>query len=570
MAYHIPPQVPFVGGVFLLLVSLAIYGGLQYHRRGHQSELLAFTSLMSALSLWVFTNIFVDMVTSVELKLLGYNVTNTVLVWFSFYSLLWFALAYSNNDQWVNRWTVGIAVGTVAVTTTAGILAPEYMYEVSGLTTKGPVTVLGVTFESWVVLERDLKLPFRVLQVVSYTVMLASAGILVRYLFQNRSDIYTGQAVALGVGIGSPLVANSLLFVGLLPAEFNVTDISFGITGIAFGIAIFRYRLLRIAPVGRQQLVDKLQDPVVMLSEERRVVDCNPAARDLVGISDGWRGMTAREFFAPFSDQFDRFAGTESVETEIHVQKDGATRYFNLDVTPITNDTQTTTGSLIVLNDFTDQKVHEQQLQRKNERLDRFASVVSHDLRNPLNVAQGRIDIAREERDNEHLEAAAEGIERSFELIDDLLALARGGQDVSEQEAIELRDFIEDCWETVETPAATIDLDLESRIRADSSRLRQLFENLFRNAVEHGGEDVTVTVGALSDGFYVADDGSGIPAADREDVFDEGFSKSQDGTGFGLAIVKQIVAAHDWTIRAVEAEAGGARFEITGVDFAEE
>lgn len=194
---------------------------------------------MSALSLWVLTNIFVDTVTSVELKLLGYNFANTVVVWFSLYSLLWFALAYSNNTRWVNRWTVGFAVGTAITTCAAGILAPEYLYQVDGLATRGPVTVLGVTFEEWTVLDRTLKWPFRLLQLVSYTVMLASAGILIRYLLRNRTELYTGQAVALGIGTGSPLVANSLLFFGLQPVEFNVTDISFAVTGVAFAIAIF-------------------------------------------------------------------------------------------------------------------------------------------------------------------------------------------------------------------------------------------------------------------------------------------------------------------------------------------
>ncbi|MCU4716771.1 histidine kinase N-terminal 7TM domain-containing protein [Halapricum hydrolyticum] len=570
MVYQIPPQLPIVGFVFVVLISLAAYGGIQYHRLGHRPELLAFVSLMFGLSLTTLGNLFVDAATTVELKLLGYNFVNTVLVLFSAYSLLWFALAYSDNTDWVNRWTVGIAVGTIAVTSSAGVLSPEYMYEVNGLVSNGPVTILGVTFKEWVTLDRSLKLPFRLLQVYAYTVIFVSVVILVRYVLRNQSELYLGEAVWLIIGIGAPPVANSLLLVGIVPAELNVTDASFGITGVAFAIAIFRYEMLQVAPVGRRQLVEQQNAPVVMLNEESRVVDCNPSARDLFNVPDDWWGMAAEEFFAKFPDQFQRFADEPSVETEITMRDASSIRHFDLDISPIQNERKTARGRLIVLREITEQKVREQRLQRQNERLEQFASVVSHDLRNPLHVVQGRLELAKDDCGSEHLNVAAKSLNRSFELIDDLLVLARAGQDVSDREPITLSSFVDTCWGSVETSEAAIRVDAEMTILADRSRFRQLLENLFRNAVEHGGEKVTVRVGSLPDGFFVADDGSGIPEETREEVFDHGYSEYEDGTGFGLSIVEQIVEAHDWETRVTEASNGGARFEITGVTLADE
>jgi signal transduction histidine kinase len=91
------------------------------------------------------------------------------------------------------------------------------------------------------------------------------------------------------------------------------------------------------------------------------------------------------------------------------------------------------------------------------------------------------------------------------------------------------------------------------------------------DAVEHGapgGEAPTVTVDDLDDepGFYVADDGAGIPEGEHERVFERGYLTAEAGTGFGLAIVREIAEAHGWTVRTTESEAGGARFEIAGVD----
>jgi len=218
-----------------------------------------------------------------------------------------------------------------------------------------------------------------------------------------------------------------------------------------------------------------------------------------------------------------------------------------------------------IARDITERKEREQELRRQNERLEAFASVVAHDLRNPLNVAKARIELAKEQCDSKHLDTAAGNIERSFDLIDDMLTLTRQGQQVSEMEPIDIASFVESCWENVETAAATVVTDIDSPIHADPNRLRQLLENLMRNAIEHGNEDVTVRVGSLPDGFYVADDGPGIPEDERENVFEPGYSESHRGTGFGLAIVRRIAHAHDWEVQITESADGGARFEFANV-----
>ncbi len=210
----------------------------------------------------------------------------------------------------------------------------------------------------------------------------------------------------------------------------------------------------------------------------------------------------------------------------------------------------------------------ERNLERQNERLEEFAGIVSHDLRNPLNVASGHLDLARESGDDESLAAAADAIDRSQALIDDLLTLARTGQEIGEREPLSLAAVARESWGTVDTAAATLRVETDLTVRADDTRLRQLFENLFRNSVEHAGADVTVTVDELPDdaGFYVEDDGPGIPEAERETVFESGYSTAEEGNGFGLRIVDQVAEAHGWSVAAVEGTDGGARFEVTGVD----
>jgi signal transduction histidine kinase len=163
-------------------------------------------------------------------------------------------------------------------------------------------------------------------------------------------------------------------------------------------------------------------------------------------------------------------------------------------------------------------------------------------------------------------------------LIDDMLTLARQGAVVGDPSPVDPVPIVQDAWAHTGTADATIRLEpLPDTVVADPDRLRELFENLFRNAMEHGGPTVTVAVGSVEEcadaagtqpgttGLYVADDGPGLP--DDADVFEHGFTTSDGGTGFGLSIVADIVDAHGWTITGTECdELNGARFEVTDIE----
>jgi len=224
---------------------------------------------------------------------------------------------------------------------------------------------------------------------------------------------------------------------------------------------------------------------------------------------------------------------------------------------------------LFLVRDITDRVERKRELQRQNERLERFVDVVSHDLRGPLGVAASRIRLARDDCPGEHLTDATAALDRMETLIDDLLTVAREHDRETDREPVGLAELVERCWATVRTDDATLVVEDDRTIRADRSRLKQLFENLVHNAVEHGDDGVTVTVGTLPNGFYVADDGPGIPEGERESVFDAGYSTDPEGTGLGLSVVEEIAEAHGWRIEVTDSDGGGARFEMTGIDVVE-
>jgi PAS domain S-box-containing protein len=213
-----------------------------------------------------------------------------------------------------------------------------------------------------------------------------------------------------------------------------------------------------------------------------------------------------------------------------------------------------------------EQQEYLRQLEAKNDQLEEFASIVSHDLRNPLSVATGRLELLAEDSNSEHIGHIERAHDRMNRLIDDILTLAREGDVIDELTHVALADTCESCWNNVETREASLDVTAEGTIVADESRLTQLLENLFRNAVEHGGDAVTITVGDRPDGFYVEDDGRGIPEAQRDRLFEAGYSTKDSGTGIGLRIVHQIAAAHGWEVSVDEGAEGGTRFEFIGTE----
>ena len=267
----------------------------------------------------------------------------------------------------------------------------------------------------------------------------------------------------------------------------------------------------------------------------------------------------------------------------VNERKDGERYVIDQTIAPITErdgsaDEGAITGFVAVNRDVTDLKAYERELEQQNERLAQYGHTVAHDLRNPLNLlhaeiqqlrltadrADGALDPATVRRQCADITDVAE---RMGALVDDLLTMAEQGQLVLDSEPVSLAGIAREAWGQTGAPDATVAVE-DSPIDADPDRLRELLSNLFRNAVEHGGDGVDVKVGPLdfADGFFVADDGPGIPPDERDDVLERGFTTDDDGTGFGLAIVEQIADAHGWTVEVTESRDGGARFEFRDGD----
>jgi signal transduction histidine kinase len=389
---------------------------------------------------------------------------------------------------------------------------------------------------------------------LSYAVIAVGFFMLLERLYHTGTD--TRPLVVL-LGLAG-LPAGATILTEQIPALLPLMYEPLGVALFAVGTLFVYFRRFETV-----QLTTDTDAPAIFLDQDERIRDYNQAAVDLLPTLQGSLGESAHSVIPRVADALAETTDPIEIEnkTESRVYQVSSSSFKSGEIT---------TGQLITLTDVTEREHYRRELEQKNERLEEFASIVSHDLRNPLNVAQGRLELAQAECDSEHLNHVARAHTRVEVLIDDLLTLAREGEQVGKLETVDVAEVTQTCWVTVETTQATLVTQIDRTIQADRSRLQQLIENLIRNAIEHGGPDVAITVGALENGFYVEDSGPGISDADRDEIFTPGYSTDEDGTGFGLSIVRDIARAHGWGIEVTESSTGGARFEFTGVEVSTE
>jgi PAS domain S-box-containing protein len=487
-------------------------------------------------------------------------------------AVLLFAAAYTNRDEWLTRRRIAAMSAFHVVTFLLVWTNPlhHFVRQDVALTDATGFVMMEIQWGPWYYLHA----------LYSYTLLVIAALMLVDKLrTSGDTGPYRGQVLTMLVAMAVPWGMNAAFIARLTTTD--LTAIGFTVTGGMFVVAVLRYQMFDLVPIARSTVVDNIDEGYLVLDTEDTVVDVNEKATDIVGYDrESIVGLSLPTVFRKYPQVLDSIEGGGDTREQIRLGRDGETYFYDVDVSPIHDARDRLTGRVIIFHDITEQERRKQQLEQQktrlerqkqqlehqNERLDDFASIVSHDLRNPISVVKGRLELARlETSEEEHFEKMAAGIDRMEAIIDDVLAVARQGKTVDETERLSLSSLAEDAWMNVDAPEATLTVETDRVVDGDPRRLLQVFENFFRNALDHGRPDVTITVGDIENGFYVEDDGPGIPEDKRDQVLEKGYTTANDGTGLGLSIVQSAVEAHGWVLSIADGSDGGARFGIIGL-----
>ena len=552
--------------IIAVLVGLAVIlnfglAGFAWRRIDHPVS-DAFARLLAAYGVW--TGCYLGMILGPEGPLTraavvgqGIGAAFSVAAWFTF------VIKYTGDNEWIPDltsqalWAWAVVYGLLRIVNPGDLFIAEIEFGQFGLFVL-PLEVYG---------------PLTSIQFVfAISVILFTFALLVRFV-RRTGSLYRYQALiilaVIGINTGSTLL---FLFGIQLHPQLDITPVLYAGQGVVIWVALYRYDFLRTAPVAADRFFREMADPALIIDNELTVIEYNRAATAILGTLTKRSELTETD--SGFAERLETAIADDETAGEFTTDANGGPeRTYDIEVTQITDQFDITQGYVVVLRDITDRKQRERQLEKQNQRLEEFADVVSHDLRNPLGTAEGWAEAADDALDSsepniETAEMALDHIdtahERMEELIGVLLTMARQGQTVDNPEPVSLADCASEAWETADTGEMELNVDIDRTVGGDAARLRQAFENLFRNANDHSGAS-TVTVTRTPDGFAIEDDGDGVDDADEESLFEFGYTTDEDGTGIGLAVVKRIINAHGWQIAVGESDEGGACFEITGV-----
>ncbi|KZN25336.1 PAS domain-containing sensor histidine kinase [Haladaptatus sp. R4] len=529
----------------------------RYRVRPGAIPLFAFTV---AAAVWTGGNALQNASTTLAGKLFWVNVQYFGIV---VIPIAWFAFGceYTGHDEWLTRRSLSILFLYAGATLVLVWTNPVHhlVRASSGLVVTGGAIRLDRTFGPW----------FWVSVVYSNLVDSLGTLFLLRGLVQARR-FFHGQVIALIVGTMVPWSATVLFYNGRLHIE---PEVFFAVTAIAFAYAIWHHRLFDLVPVGRTTVVEEIADGVVVMDETGRLIDLNPAATRLLGVPKSDIGRQFVEICAAFPALVSSYQTGQDPENPIIADLGGERRYLDVHHSTLSASGTKLSGTVLIVRDVTEFERQKRGVERQNERLERVGHTIAHDLRNPLNIAKGYLDLERSDGDGEYFDNVERAHDRMEEIIDDVLSMARLDQ-AERFETLDLARTAERAWENVETKSATVSIEVGTVfVRANAGQLSSVFENLFRNAIEHAGPTAAIEVGWIetegtSGTLYVEDDGDGIPPTERTRVFEHGYSTRAGGTGAGLSIIADIAERHGWEVSATAGDQHGARFHISGVQVA--
>jgi signal transduction histidine kinase len=254
----------------------------------------------------------------------------------------------------------------------------------------------------------------------------------------------------------------------------------------------------------------------------------------------------------------------ETDALDVHEFSPSMEKHLRTSKVPWYDETGELAGLIGITQDITDQRERERLLRQQNERLRKVALLAAHELRNELQVSTGHL--SQIDVDDEHMAAVENSVDRLAAIVDKVVSLASNNSPEFTPEGLRLSTVVWDVWSSLSFEAAALEVTSDRRLLADSESIRLFLEILLSNAIEHGGSDVAIRVGATSSGFFIADDGPGVDVSPPERVFEAGYASEKQNSGFGLYIANRIAKEHGWSLSVGDSESGGARFTVTDVE----
>jgi PAS domain S-box-containing protein len=592
--------------IWLLVVAMAASVTIMavVWRRRPGAGVIPFMVLMVAVTQWSLMNTLEFLSTDLTSKFLFIRLT---YIGITIVPAAWlvFVLEYTGRDQWLTRRHIQwLAIEPLLVQVFVWTDGYHHLFwDSRALVKSGGYWVTEVTYGPL----------FWLHGAYSYVLILLGAIFLVQALFR-APELYRSQMGWLLVGTFAPWIGNMMYLSGLNPLpNIDLTPLAFSITGLAMGWSMYRYRLLDIAPIARNVVIESMTDAIFVLDSQDRVVDTNPAGIQLLELSSSSLliGKKLSEVVPQYEALLAQFRQLTEARTEFSIDGDGTNkRHFDLRISPLQHRGDQVTGRLFMVHEITRRKQTEEQIRAQNEALVRtnrelerareqaeeanrlkseFLATISHELRTPLNSIIGYADLLLtglagelNEKQRDYVQRGLSNGERLLNLINELLDLSKieAGRLELVPHPFSPADLMTGAKERMQTLAdhkqlefkTVLDPDLPEKLEGDAKRLEQILVNLVGNAIKYTEKgSVELHLDRLGDtqwSIAVIDTGIGIPPHAVEYIFDKfrqvdsTTHRQYQGTGLGLTIVRELTQLMGGTVH-IESELNkGSTFTV--------
>lgn len=581
----------FSGSLIPLIIGGLIPGGLSIYvwrkRKAKGAGYLAIFMLL--LFFWGMTYILELASTTLKTKIFWNNIT-FIFIAFTPLSLLLFSIEYTDRGHWLTPLRRNLAL-LIPISTLIVIFTPAlrpWFWKSQELVQQGDLLLINGVNGWWY---------WDIHAIYSYLGLLGGVILLVRALLKWPRQ-YRGQMIWTLIAISIPWIANAITIFKILPIYIDLTPFGFSITGLGLTLALFRHRMLDLAPIAREVVVEGLPDGVLMLDASNRVVDANLAASRLLSLDAKPVGLSVAQVFSTWTALAEKEMATTDGRDEIElVNEQGETQHLQISSTPLYDDhDRKIIGGVVTIRDITQAKeVQKLLLEARNKAVEanrlksRFLAKVSHEFRTPLGGIIGYGELLEHEsygslneKQKHVVHSVIDSAQHLNEMVSELLDQAQieSGTLVLNNAPFtltallesSLAGFIPSAEEKNISLVHSIGAKLPTQLIGDSRRLRQIIINLVANALKFTLEGEVKVAFLLEDAAHwsivVSDTGVGIPDDALSDIFNpfkqvsSEISYKNRGVGLGLSITRDLVALMNGTINVKSKRHQGTEFQI--------
>ena len=521
------------------------------------------------------------------------GLANALYVPVPFTALMWllFALSFTRQN-WVFHWNpITLLAAIPSITMVLALTNPDhlFMFGPGTLHAENGSLFLLRPFHTW----------FWIHTTYSYLLILTGSILILSYVL-HRGPIHHRQGAVIIIGALLPFFANALYLI--FRSDFmrvDLTPVALSISLALFAWGLFKYRLFDLAPIARSTLFDCTDDLVVILDSQERIVDLNPTASKILGLSvHQMKGETLNEE-SPYP--LNLLTTRTAFPKDLVVQAQGTGVFYTAYSKPITNKKNETLGRLLTLHDISSIKEKEVDLIKAKEEAEHatqaksdFLATMSHEIRTPMNAVLGFTSLLLDTSLNGEQRSYTDTIHTSgnalLTLIDDILDFSKieAGKIILERRPLVIHKLIEDALDTISKSATHkgielayfIDANVPRVIHGDGVRIQQILLNLVGNAIKFTNKgEITISVTSTSIPtsivedfiirFSIRDTGVGIPNHRIKHIFDSftqadsSTTRKYGGTGLGLAICKKLCNMMGGAMDVESQEGKGSTFHFT-------